>query len=116
MNINAQPVGNHANRIVDQVVVIKVIARRHRMQHKPPVLRRIVAAGHKNLVYVVRPHGLALHSNAGGENIALQPAAGNREYDLLDRMLGHALGLINGSADRLFGLVHMDDDAALDAL
>ena len=44
----------------------------------------------------------------GGEQIAGEPAGRDREHDRFDLHRGHALGAIDGLADRFLGLREID--------
>ncbi len=44
-----------------------------------------------------------------------EPSAGDGDDDALDLQAGHALGRVDRGADRALGLLHVDDDAALEA-
>ena len=90
-------------------------ADRQGMQHGAPVAAAARRAGLEHAMDVGLRHGAAAERDLGVEQLRAEPAAGGVDDDAFDLDAGHPLGRVDGEPDRLFGRVHVDDGAALDA-
>ena len=115
VNIDAEPLAAHAERIADAVMVVEVIAGGQRVQHHALVAGGILPGAGDDAERIVLAHRACGKRHARREALALQPAAGHGDTGLLDDDAGHALGGVHGGADAMLGAVEMGDHAAFEA-
>ena len=116
MDVDAEPLAAHAERIADAGIVVEAIARGQRMQHGALVASGVLAAAGENAQGVVLAHRAGGQRHARREALAFQPAAGDGDMGVLDDDAGHALGRVDRGADAVLGAVEMGDHAAFEAL
>ena len=85
------------------------------MEDRPAGARGAARGGLANPVQVGFDHGPARHVDFGAVVVRAEAPARHIDDDALDLDLGHAFGRVDGQANRLLGLVEIDDGAALDA-
>ena len=115
MHIGAELFADHASWILDAARLAEREADRQGMQHGAPVAGAARRAGLEHAMDVGLRHGAAAERDLGVEQLRAEPAAGGVDDDAFDLDAGHALGGVDGEPDRVFGRVHVDDGAALDA-
>ena len=115
MHIHAQPVGDHAARLFHGGIAVEPVASWQRMKNRPARCDRMNRCGiHGPLDIPVldRPPG---GRDLRHEMLRADATARHGDDDALDRRARHPLGCIDCSPHHALGLVHVDDDAALEA-
>ena len=115
VHVDAEPLAEHAARVGDAAVGVERIADRQRVDDGAARRDRMAAPGGKHAADIGFLDLLAGEGDARRVGLAGQASAGDVDDERLDGDPGHALGRVDGEADRLLGGVEIGDDARLDA-
>ena len=115
MHGHRQPVAVHAHRLAHAERAVDGEAGREGVDHHP--LARIDAAARlgQHQLHVGGLHLMPVDGHVHLHDVRARLARGDRHHHVLDRLAGHALGLVDGGADGRLGGLDVDHRAAAHA-